>query len=96
MPKGNNTIFFIPRGKLPSSKMVTYGRIVKKIRPYKVETHCFRLEVGGERLEFDGMTATKCAGLLTTKIVFNDTLSTPGARFFKFYIKDLYYGGLME
>ena len=35
MPKGKNTIFFIPRGKVPNDKTVTYGCIVVEIRPQK-------------------------------------------------------------
>ena len=35
MPSGTNTIFFIPKEKLPEGRTVTYGRIVAKIRPKK-------------------------------------------------------------
>ena len=52
--------------------------------------------MGVDRLEFDGFTATQCAGLVTTKILFNSTVSTPGARFCTFYIKDFYYVSLMR
>ena len=51
--------------------------------------------VGGYRLDFDGVTATQCGVLLTTKTLFNSTVSTPGARFFTFDIKDFYYGSTM-
>ena len=56
IPKGNNTIFFIPRGKSPNGKTVTYGRIVAEIRPNKAEYHHVWLTVGGYILEFDGVT----------------------------------------
>ena len=46
IPYGKNAIFFIPKGKVPSGRTVTYGRIVDKIRPQKAETHCTRLTVG--------------------------------------------------
>ena len=58
MPKENNTIFFIPRGKVPNRKMDTYGHIVAEIRPHKMESHCIRMTVGGDRLKFDGVKAT--------------------------------------
>ena len=81
MPKGNNTIFFIPRGKVPNGKMVTYFRIVSEVRPYKAETHRIFLTV---------------VVLVNTKILFNSTLFTPGVRFSTFDIKYFYYGIPME
>ena len=40
MPSGTNTIFFIPKYKVPAVRTVTYGRIVAEIRPQKAETYC--------------------------------------------------------
>ena len=95
MQKRNNAISFIPRGKFPKFKTVTYGRIVALIRSHKTETHRVRLTVGGDRLEFDGVTSTQCTVLVTTKMLFNSTVSIPGDRFFKFDIKGFYYGSSM-
>ena len=92
MPKGNNSIFLIPRGKVPKFKTVTYGRIVSEIRPHKIETHRFRITVGGDRLKFDDLAATQCAGMVTTKLLFNSSVSTPGDRFCTIEINDFYYG----
>ena len=39
MPSGTNTIFFVPKDKVPAGITVTYGRIVAKIRPIKAKTH---------------------------------------------------------
>ena len=47
MPSGANTIFFIPKGKIPAVRTATYGRIVSKIQPKKSEAHRTRLTVGG-------------------------------------------------
>ena len=52
--------------------------------------------VGGYRLDFDGVTATQCGVLLTTKTLFNSTVSTPGVRFCTFDIKYFYYGRSMS
>ena len=52
--------------------------------------------MGGGRLDFDGVTATQCAGLVTTKMLFNSTVSTLGAKFCIFDIKDFYYGRPMS
>ena len=38
------------------------------------------MEVGGNRLDYAGNTATEVASLETTKIHANGTISTPGAR----------------
>jgi hypothetical protein len=39
MPSGTETIFFIPKHKVPADRKVTYGRIVATIRPQKTEAH---------------------------------------------------------
>ena len=58
MSSGTNTIFFIPKGKLPTGRTVTYGRILDKIRPQKAETHRTRLTVGGNLINFPGDVTT--------------------------------------
>ena len=96
IPKGNNAIFFIPIDKVVNGKTIAYGCIVEEIRPHKSENRPVWLSVGRYRLDFDGVTATQCTGLETTKMLFNSTVSTPGARFGTFDIKDFYYGIPME
>ena len=96
MPKGENTIFFIPRGKLPNGKTITYGHIIAYIRPHKAETHCVCLTVGGYWQKFDGVIETHFAGLVTTKMLFNCTVYTQNANFFTFDINGFYYGIPME
>ena len=39
---------------------------------------------------------TQCAGLVTTKMLFNSTVSKPEARFCTFDIKDFYYRSRMS
>ena len=48
IPSVTNTIFFIPKYKLPSGKTVTYGIIVAEMQPQNAETHHTRLTVGGD------------------------------------------------
>ena len=50
----------------------------------------------GDSPDFDGVIATQCAGLVTTKMLFNITVSTPGDRFCTFEIKYFYYGRPMR
>ena len=91
MPTGTNTVFFIPRSAVPVGCTVTYSRLVASIRPHKTETHCFRVTVGGNRLDFPGDNTTNCASLTTTKCILNSTISTPGARFITLDINNFYY-----
>ena len=49
-----------------------------EMNTHKEESHRFRLIVGGYCLNFYGVTATQCASLLTTKLLMNGTISTPG------------------
>ena len=93
---GTNTIFFIPKSDVPPNKRVTYGKKEVSIRPNKEETHRVRLTVGGDKLIFDGDTATQCASLTTTKIHLNSVISTKGARYACMDIKNMYYGTPMD
>ena len=74
MLSGTNTIFFIPRDKVPAGRTVTYGRIVDEIRPQKAETHRTRLTAGGNLIHFPGDVTTPTADLITAKLIFNSVL----------------------
>ena len=89
---GTNTIFFIPKAGVPKGRKVTYCKQEASIRPTKSETHRVRNCAGGDRLDFPGPASTQTASLTTTKILLNSTISTPGARFCAFDIKNFYYG----
>jgi hypothetical protein len=75
---------------------VTYGRLVSSIRPTKSETHHVRVTIGGDKLDYPGVTSTQCASLTTTKCHLNSTISTPNAKYIVLDIKDFYYGTPME
>ena len=96
MPTGNNTIFLIDNNCVPKHQKVTYGRIVAEIKRHKEETCRIRRTVGGDRLNFDGVTATQCSSLSTTKFLMNRTISTPGGGLMTMDLKDFYYGTPME
>ena len=81
MPSGKNTIFFIPKEKVPAGRTVTYGRIVAKIRPQKYETHRNRLTVEGNLINLPVDVTTPTAYLVTAKLIFNSVLSTKNAKF---------------
>jgi hypothetical protein len=46
--------------------------------------------VGGDKIEYPGDKSTSTAGLTTAKMIFNSTISTPGARFLVIDIKNFY------
>ena len=58
--------------------------------------HRVRLTVGGDKLVFDGDTATQCASITTAKVLINSVISTKGARFGVINIKNIYYGTPMD
>ena len=96
MPKGTNTVFFISKSAVLSSRKVTYGRLVATLRPTKSETHRVRTTVGGDKLDYEGDCSTQCASLITTNCLLNSTISTPDARFMVLDIKDFYSGTPMS
>ena len=74
--KGTNKIFFIHHSEVPEGKIVTYGQIFVSIRSNKAETHRVRITVGGDKLSYDGPTATQCEILITTNILLSSVVST--------------------
>ena len=76
MPSETNTIFFIPKEKIPAGRTVTYGIIVAKIRPQKADTNRIRLTVGGNLMNLPGNVTTNTADLIMAKLIFNSVLST--------------------
>jgi hypothetical protein len=99
---GTNTIFFIPKDKVPHAraKDVMYGLITCLIRPKKTndpnQTRLgTRLVTGGDRVHYPCNAGTPTADLLIVKLLINSMISTPGARFFTIDIKNFYLCTLM-
>lgn len=90
--KGTDTIFFICKSKVPKHKKISYDRIVSEIHPQKAEKERTRLTVGGDRFDYDIPVTTETADITTVKVLVNSTISTPGARFCCFDIKNFYLG----
>ncbi len=91
--KGTDTIFFIPRHKVPKerTKDITYELITCSIRPKKVDTpNWTRLVAEGDRVHYPFDAGTPTANLLTVKLLINSVISTPGAKFFTMDIKNFY------
>jgi hypothetical protein len=61
---------------------------VVEIKAHKEETERTYLIVGGDHVEYPGDKSTRTEGLATAIILFNSTISTPGARFLTIAIKN--------
>ena len=96
MPSGTNTIFFIPKEKVPAGRTVTYGIIVDEIRPQKSETHRSRLTVRENLIHFAGGVTTPTADLITAKLIFNSLLSTKKSKFMCVDIANFYLNNPMD
>ena len=94
--KGTDTIFFISKSQVPAGRKVTYFQQEATIRPNKDKVYRVRNCAGGDKLVYDGPTATQCASLTTTEILLNSTISTPGARFMCADVKNFFYGTAMS
>jgi hypothetical protein len=57
---------------------------------YRQDARSHMNQVGGDQIVYPGDKSTGTAGLTTAKILFNHTLSTPGARFLVIDIKNVY------
>ena len=87
-----NTIFFIPRSKVPKDKRPTYARFGCSYRPQKAEPYRTRITIGGNLIDYPGNLSMKVADMTTFKILVNSTLSTPGARWLGLDVKNYYLG----
>ena len=67
-----------------------YECIVVDYRSQKQESNHTRLTVGGIRIDYPWEVATPPADLMMMKLLFNSTISTPGAKFFGIGVKKFY------
>jgi hypothetical protein len=81
---------------MPPGRKGTYVRVVTNYRPQKADPYRVGWTVGGNRIDYAGDTSTPTTDPTTAKLVFNSTISTPGARFMTIDIKDFYLETQME
>ena len=74
----------------------THAINVTTIRIHKAETYFMHFMVGGDRIEYEIITAINIASLRKLKILLNIALSTLNARFMIIYIKDFYCNNPLE
>ena len=96
MPSGTNTIFFIPKEKVPAGRTVAYGIIVAENTTAKYYTRLTRLTVGRNLINFPGDVTTPPADLTTSKIVFNSVFLTKNTKFMRADIASFYLNNCMD
>jgi hypothetical protein len=81
---------------IPKDQTVTYAWIVVDYRPQKKDPNRVHLTVGGNLIDYPGELSTRTADLITSKILWNSTLSTPGARYMCADVKKFYLSTPMD
>ena len=85
-----------PQGGGLAGRMVTYGRIVDKIRPQKAETHRTRITMRVNLINFPGDITTPTSDIKTAKLIFNSVLSTKNSKFVCADIANFYLNNTMD
>ena len=67
--------------EIPADKKVTYPRVTTAYRPEKEDPYRTRITAGGDKLDYDGETATHSASMTTIKTHWNSVLSTKTAKY---------------
>ena len=91
--KGTSTIQFMSHkeiANIPKGKVVTYTRTVIDFRPQKEDPNHMRITGGGNLINYPHKFTTQMDGLTTTKIMWNSTVFTRGARYAASDAKNFY------
>ena len=92
---GTDAIFVLSPSQIkliPADRVVTYTRTVVDYRPQKSDPNRVRLTAGGNLIQYPDELTTRTADLITTKILWNSVISTPGAKYMCIDIKNFYLG----
>ena len=73
--QGTDIMKFIQKHEVPYNKKVTYARFVCDYRPQKEEKERTRINMGGDRIDYQGEVSTKTEGLTTIKLLLNSGVS---------------------
>ena len=90
--------FLDPEGtkNIPKDRAITYARIVVDYRPSKQDPNRVRITAGGNLIQYPGELKTRTSDLYTSKIMWNSTISTRGARYMVAGAGDFYLATPME
>jgi hypothetical protein len=67
-----------------------YAQIVIDHRPQKEDPNCVRITVGGILINYSFKLTTRTTDMVSSKLLWNSTISTKGARFTGTNIKNMY------
>lgn len=93
---GTQTIEFVPYSAVDKTKTVTYARVVAEIRPDKPDPNRIRITAGGNLIYYPQDKSTPIADITTAKLLFNDVISTPQAKFLTLDIANMYLETAMD
>jgi hypothetical protein len=91
--KATNTIFFLTHSEIrhiPSNQTVTYAWIIINHHPQKKDPNHLRITVGGNLISYPFELTTQTTNMVLSKLLWNSTISTPGAQFDGADIKNMY------
>jgi hypothetical protein len=70
--------------------MLTYARIVIDHCPQKEDPNCVCITVGGNLINYPFKLTTRTTDMVSSKLLWNSTISTNGARYAGAVIKNMY------
>jgi hypothetical protein len=91
--KATNTIFFLSHNEIrhiPNHRTVTFARIVIDHQPQKEDPNRIRITVGGNLINYPFELTTCTTDMVSSKLLWNSTISTPRACFAGADIKNMY------
>jgi hypothetical protein len=91
--KATNTIFFLSHDEIqniPKGQTVTYARILIEHRPQNEDPNRVCITVGGYLINYPFKLTTRTTHMVSSKLLWNSTISMPGARFAGADIKNMY------
>ena len=91
--KGTDTVRFMSLDEIkniPKDRVVTYARIVVDYRPQKEDKNRVRITAGGNLISYPFELTTRTADLTTSKLLWNSTISTKGAKYMCADAKNFY------
>jgi hypothetical protein len=91
--KATNTLFFLSHDKIqriPKDRTITYARVVINHQPQKEDPNRVRITVGRNLINYPFKLTTRTTDMVSSKLLWNNTISMPGACFAGGDIKNTY------
>ena len=94
--KDTVTLQYVRKTDIPGNRKIAYYNSQIKVKTINgVTTYRVRGTIGGDKVDYPGLVAANTADMKTIKLLLNSTVSTPGAKFMTFDIKDFYLGTIL-